>query len=315
MLLPKISIIVPAYNEEKFLPGCLRSIRELDYPAEKLEVIVIDNGSTDTTRDIARRHAAIILENGTMNVSGLRNLGAQEATGEILAFVDADCSVTVGWLKAAVKYFEDQSIAAWGAPANIPSNATWVQSTWYIIRKNNHIINDADWLESMNLFTRRQSFLEVDGFDETLVTCEDVDLCYRLKHLGRIVSDSNIQIIHHGEADTFVNFFRKEVWRGMGNLYGVFRHGLSFKELPSLLLPLHFLLLLPLSAILIVSLGAVTGTIIVVFFLLFPAIMVIIKKRAWRESPMTIMRLICLLEVYFFARTVALFKKSRKRQP
>lgn len=313
MLLPTVSIIIPAYNEEKFLPGCLASIGELDYPAGKFEVIVIDNGSKDTTRYIAKKHGAIILENSTMNVSGLRNLGAQEASGEILAFVDADCSVTVDWLKVSMKYFEDQSIAAWGAPANIPPDATWVQSTWYIIRKNKHIIHDTDWLESMNLFTRRQSFLEVGGFDETLVTCEDVDLCYRLKDLGRIVSDANIQIIHHGEADTLVNFFRKEVWRGMGNLHGILRHGFSFKELPSLVLPLYYLLLLPLSVILIIMLGEVRGIILILFYLLFPAIIVISKKRAWGEKPMTIMRLVCLLEVYFIARTAALFKKNKKR--
>ncbi len=110
-----------------------------------------------------------------------------------------------------------------------------------------------------------------------------------------------------------MNFFRKEVWRGMGNLNGVLRHGFSFRELPSLVLPLYFLLLLPFSAILIVSLGKITGTILVLFFLLFPAIMVIIKKRAWGESPMMIVHLICLLELYFFARTAALFKKNRKR--
>lgn len=313
MFLPKVSIIIPAYNEEKFLPNCLESIEKLDYPDEKIEVIVIDNGSTDATREIAERHGAILLENSTMNVSGLRNLGVQEAAGEILAFVDADCSVSVGWLKAAMKYFDDQSISAWGAPANIPCNATWVQSTWYIIRKNNHIIHDTDWLESMNLFTRRQLFLEVDGFDRNLVTCEDVDLCYRLKHFGRIVSDANIQIIHHGEADTLANFFRKEAWRGMGNFNGFLRHGFSFKELPSLLLPLYFLLLLPISAFLIISLGALAGIFLVLVFFFFPAIMVIIKKRAWGENPMTVMRLICLLEVYFFARTLALFKKNKKR--
>ncbi|GAF86581.1 unnamed protein product, partial [marine sediment metagenome] len=74
----KVSIIIPTYNEEKRLPACLDSISRLDYSKEDIEVIVVDNGSTDGTREIAKSCGVEVLRDDSMNVSGLRNLGASQ---------------------------------------------------------------------------------------------------------------------------------------------------------------------------------------------------------------------------------------------
>ncbi len=124
-----VSIIIPALNEEKYLPGCLRSIENLDFPKDQIEVIVIDNGSTDKTKEVAVNHGAEFLQDSTLNVSGLRNLGAMHAKNDILAFVDADCLVATDWLIKADKYFQDSGTIAWGAPPSLPDNPTWVQKT------------------------------------------------------------------------------------------------------------------------------------------------------------------------------------------
>jgi len=97
-----ISIIIPAYNEERFLGRCLQSIANVDYPGELTEVLLVDNGSTDRTVEIAHSYNAKVLVDGTSNVSGLRNLGAQHAKGELLAFVDADCIVHEDWISGSV---------------------------------------------------------------------------------------------------------------------------------------------------------------------------------------------------------------------
>ncbi len=85
----KVSIIIPARNEEKYLPSCLESISNLNYPKKDIEVIVVDNGSTDNTREIAKSCGATVLCDDSLNVSGLRSLGVAKSTGEIIAFVDA----------------------------------------------------------------------------------------------------------------------------------------------------------------------------------------------------------------------------------
>jgi len=307
----KVSIIIPAFNEIRRLPACLESIKRLDYPRELTEVIVIDNGSTDGTCDMAEKSGATVLVDKTKNVSGLRNLGALKATGDILGFVDADCTVSRDWLNRAVVYFEKTDIAAWGSPPSVPLGATWVQRAWYLVRKKDREIQDVNWLESMNLFVRRDQFLSIGGFNENLVTCEDADFSFRIAKYGRIVSDSRIAAVHLGEASTVREFLKKEVWRGQGNLRGLFSHGLLLRELLSFSIPIYFGLLVPLLvAGLIITRNP---DLLILFFLLclLPSLMVLFKVRRKVMDKADAFQLLLLLQVYFFARTVAILKRNR----
>src|SRR5579884_1618468 len=90
-----VSIIIPALNEARMIGKCLESVAQLDFPHGHFEVILVDNGSTDDTVKIAesftdRIHLKVLQKRG-VRISGLRNLGAREAQGEIVAFLDADC--------------------------------------------------------------------------------------------------------------------------------------------------------------------------------------------------------------------------------
>jgi glycosyltransferase involved in cell wall biosynthesis len=307
--LPKFSIIIPAKNEEKFLPGCLDSIGVISYPRNLVEVIVVDNGSTDATREIARSRGAQVLVDRQKNVSGLRNAGARHAKGEILAFIDADCLASSNWLEVAALYFSRPDVVAWGAPPRPPRPSTWVQQTWYLVRQKNESVQDVEWLESMNLFVRKEQFLAAGGFDETLVTCEDVDLSYRLSKSGRIVSDSRISVIHLGEARTVREFMRKEIWRGRSNLSGLKSHGFSLKELPSLSIPLYFGLFLPFMLILVLFSRSAGGAALFLLLSLIPGWAVLFKVRPGGKTRLAGVRLFLLANVYFVARTLALIKR------
>ena len=305
-----ISIIIPAYNEEKHLPLCLESLSNLNYPKRNIEIIVVDNGSTDRTREIARSFGVRLLRDDTKNVSGLRNYGVANSKGDILAFVDADCIVSKDWLKNALKYFEAMDVVAWGAPPTPPENPTWVQKTWYLVRQKSEMIQNVDWLESMNLFVRKDQFLAVGGFNESLVTCEDVDFCYRLSKYGRITSDSQIEVIHLGEAPTVKIFIKKEIWRGHSNLSGFRSHGLSLKEIPSLVMPLYFGVFLPIfyfgALIFLNPIWLAAG----LLFYLFPSASVLFKLRKKKLDLIEATRLLFLVQIYFLSRTVAVLKKT-----
>jgi len=302
------SVIIPAYNEEKYLPGCLDSLCNMDYPKDCVEVIVVDNGSTDRTREIAETYKVTILRDDTKNVSGLRNLGARRSKGDILAFVDADCIVSKDWLKNAAKYFDDTETAAWGAPPALPEDSTWVQRTWYLVRQKEKDIQEVDWLESMNLFVRKDQFLFVNGFNETLVTCEDVDFCYRIREYGRIISDSMLRVVHLGEARTLREFIKKEIWRGQSNFHGIRSHGLSMKELPSLCIPVYFGIFLPAFLIGSVVFTEPIWLMIGLFFYLLPSAALLFKMRRKKVNMMSLFRLLFLMQIYFFSRTVAAVK-------
>ncbi len=312
-----VSIIIPAFNEEKHLPLCLASIAGLNWPKDRLEVIVVDNGSTDDTCRIAESAGAVLLKAPGKTVSGLRNLGARHASGSILAFVDADCTVAPDWLIRASAYFDDHTAAAWGAPPGIPDDATWVQKTWYLVRQKEQPVQKVDWLESMNLFVRKQQFLQINGFDESLVTCEDVDFSYRMAQFGTIVSDRSIRVRHLGEAPTLGIFLKKEIWRGKGNFTGMMKHGLTRKEIPSLAVPLYFALFIP--ALVLITLwtaGTATGTATAIFTILavaFPGAAVLYKVRRKKAGIPRKLQLLFLIYIYFLARTIAVFPGKNAR--
>ncbi|MFQ5751121.1 MAG: glycosyltransferase [bacterium] len=305
----KVSIIIPGLNEENNIAECLSSLLRLDYPKKEMEIIVVDNGSSDRTLIIAQEYNVEVLQHREKSVAGLRNLGAKHATGAILAFIDADCYVAEDWLKKAQKYFDDNQVVAWGAPPVPPAESTWVQKTWYLVRQKARGRQKVEWLESMNFFIRKKDFWRAGGFNEKLQTCEDVDLSYRLLKQGNIVSDKSIVVTHAGEASTVFKFMKKEIWRGQSNLKGFFSHGFSVKELRSLLIPLYFGLLIPLFVVTFFLLGQILWLILFGALMLFPTIAVLVKVRHKSECNwFDLLRLSLLLQAYFFSRTVAVFR-------
>jgi glycosyltransferase involved in cell wall biosynthesis len=307
---PFVSVVIPAYNEEEMIAQCLASIKRGDYPKERYQIIVVDNGSQDRTREISRSHGAVVWEDREKKVSGLRNLGAFHAIGDLLAFVDADCIVAENWLSEGVRYFSDEEVVAWGAAPLPPDNSTWVQETWYSVRKAKFSIQTVEWLESMNLFVRKKDFEKVGGFSENLVTAEDVDFCYRLSGLGtgKILSDQNIRVVHLGEAVSIKTFFKKELWRGLGNIKSLRHHKAEIDELPSLLLPLYFGFLCPAVFLVGLSVWGVASLFWFFGFLALPSILagyrMALKMRTFRNFG----SLLLLVNVYFFARTASIYK-------
>lgn len=307
----RISIIIPAFNEEKNLPACLDSIVKVDYPEELMEIIVVDNGSTDRTRAIAHQYNVKLFRDDSKNVSGLRNLGVATSTGTIIAFIDADCVASQDWLTNAAVYFDDPKIAAWGAPPAVPANGTWVQKTWHVVRSKGNNVAEVDWLESMNLFVRKKQFLEIGGFNESLMTCEDVDLSYRLKKFGKILSDSTIQVVHHGEAATMRQFIQKEVWRGIGNIRGIFSHGVTLNELPSLMIPVYFGIFIPLFFLSSLITRNLMWLTVLLVACLAPTLLALMKIFSRTKPSLTVMmNLSFLLQLYFFSRAYAIFKRT-----
>lgn len=305
---PIFSIIIPAFNEARHIGQCLDSIFAQRFPRDQYEVIVIDNGSTDATPDIAAQYQVTLLSNKEKTVSGLRNLGATHAKGSILAFVDADCTVAPDWLESASVYIDQQDVAMWGAPPLPPEQATWVQKSWAMIRLKDNSLKECDWLESMNLFVGTDTFLGIGGFSEKLVTCEDVDLSYRIQELGTIISDPSIRVIHHGEAATLSVFFKKELWRGKSNYQGLFSHGLSMKEIPSLAIPIYFGMLMPLVYILAILFSEPVILVGLFGLWIMPFAAVFSKLRMSGKTLGECARLLVLLQVYFAARTLAVLK-------
>ncbi|THB80834.1 MAG: glycosyltransferase [Desulfobacteraceae bacterium] len=214
-----VSIIIPALNEEKHIGTCLGSLVHLNNSKDSYEVILVDNGSTDNTRDIARTFEKKLNINVMMikdvNVSTLRNIGVEHSKGDIFAFLDADCAVAENWLNCALPYFNDPKVGAAGCSHEVPKEYGWVAKTWDLnIAKKRKKRNTAT-LPSGNMFVSRERFMAVNGFDDELVTNEDFDLCFRLIKSGsKLQSDPNISAVHYGVPNNLSAFYKQVRWHG-----------------------------------------------------------------------------------------------------
>jgi GT2 family glycosyltransferase len=253
----RVSFIIPVRNDAARLQLCLRSILRNRQTPNQVEIIVVDNGSTDDSADVARRHGARVFNVVSGRVAELRNYGALQASGDVLAFVDADNEIAGGWLYAALECLRAPKVGAVGALYEAPPDGTWVQRTYGQLRGGPRDQQDAHWLGSGNIAVTRDAFELVQGFDTRLETCEDVDFCQRLRAKGlRIVSDSRLRSVHHGDPSTLWEVLTSERWRGRDNLRVTFRRPVAWASVPSAIVPvLHTIFM----AVAIVGLALIPG--------------------------------------------------------
>lgn len=286
---PFVSIIIPAKNEERNIAECLRSIQALDYPRNKIEILVIDNGSKDNTVSIAREMGAetFILPDAT--IAALRNYGFNKSRGDLIAFLDADCLPNPQWLNLSVDAMRtDNSVAAVrGIHAlNGGRSAFWVEEYWinYLNSKYPADIQYINTVSSFCFVVKRKTIEAIGGFNENLVTCEDYDLGYRIVHSGgKIVVNRRIEVVHLGNAKTPIEFFRRQLWQGGSNLT-IFRlHKFKLTELPNIIIPLTYL-----AAVIFLPFAVFFRTFIffkgamILFLIVLPAI-ITLKAKTGRE--------------------------------
>jgi glycosyltransferase involved in cell wall biosynthesis len=186
-----LSVIVPAYNEEAYLGKCLDAIVE-HAAARALEIIVVDNNSTDRTREIAQLHPEIVyLFEPEKGITKARQCGYQSSRGDILAFVDADTLMPAGWIDEVEKQFAaDAGLACLSGPYSyydIPRlqraiAAAWFVAAWPIYRLFGYLVVGG------NFAIRRPVLDSMGGFDPSIEFYgEDADIARRARKFGRIL--------------------------------------------------------------------------------------------------------------------------------
>jgi glycosyltransferase involved in cell wall biosynthesis len=202
MLLPTVSIIIPAYNEEAIIERVLRAV--LEQATEGVEIIVIDDGSTDGTSDVCARLEVRLMrlsENG--GPAHARNLGARMATGELLLFLDADTCLRPGMLAKIMAAFDrdpalEGLIGAYDDRPAAPGVLSQYRNLLHcFIHRTAHREASTFWSGCGAI--RRDVFFEYSGFDERYrrPSIEDLEFGYRLHRAGRkVLMDPEIQVKH-----------------------------------------------------------------------------------------------------------------------
>ena len=213
-----VSIIIPALNEEKMIGRCLDSLTRLAFARDRFEVLVVDNGSQDRTISIADsfkdRLNLKVLQQAGVRISALRNLGARAAAGDILAFLDADCLAPADWLDRIFALAPADGAGILGAHYLLPEDSSWVGRTWHRYQEAPKS-GEVSHVPAGDLVIRREDFLKLGGFDETIQTNEDYELCERARKADmHVLASPQIGVIHLGTAQSLRVFFRKQAWHG-----------------------------------------------------------------------------------------------------
>ncbi len=182
---PKISVILAAYNEEKLLPRCLKSLQAQTFPKDQFEIILVDNNSTDKTAEIGNEFGVRVYPYTKIQGAGAaRKYGITYAKGEIIAVTDPDSVVTPDWLEQINKLFDNPKIVCIGGPGRSDTKDiladiiyAFVDNFW---RLNRMFGKPLVW--GFNMAFRKKAYDEVGGFNEELLSSEDWDLSFRLNN-------------------------------------------------------------------------------------------------------------------------------------
>jgi glycosyltransferase involved in cell wall biosynthesis len=312
--LPFISVIMPTLNASKYLVGCLSAIKEQTYPKDKFEIIVVDNGSTDNSVQLSMAYADKVLQHEGVTISALRNLGARNSVGKILAFIDADCLPDKDWLSNSARYLSEH-VCITGSKYELPEKANWIERVWFY--EASQEIREVEYINAGNLIVPSELFFAIGGFDESLVTGEDCEFCSRGKRFTKVIANPAIRVVHLGNPRNIKEFIDREIWHGMGG-FG----NLKNKWFDKVLIGSVIFLILSFSQVAGLYYWKTTGThtifVSASLGLLFMIISALYYKGLLARSRW-ILQAILIFYIYFFSRAISLllillgidYKKSR----
>jgi GT2 family glycosyltransferase len=219
--IPFVSIVVPVRNGERTLRACLTSILRSGFPADRREVVVVDNGSTDSTPEVARSLPVRCVREDRVGLSEARNRGIAESVGEVIVFTDADCVVADTWPGELVAGLAESPEAAVVAGDMVPFPPQTPVERYLARRKPSYLEwslthpHAQPWFQFTNAAVRRETFDAVGVFDTRFQGgCEDIDFCWRLIAAGLEVRRRPEAIVLHQNRTTAVQLIRQQLGYG-----------------------------------------------------------------------------------------------------
>jgi glycosyltransferase involved in cell wall biosynthesis len=211
---PFVSVVVPARNAARTLADCLRALLRQDYPAERREILVVDNGSTDGTARLISQFPVIHLAEPRRGPSHARNHGIRASRGEIVAFIDADCVATSRWLPALVAGFDAADVAGVAGEVLAYPPHSWAE--YYMARRRPRWQEAAlaavrPYVVTANVAVRRRVFDEIGLFDPRFVTGQDQDFSWRFFGAGLRMRYAPAAVVFHRHRAGPWAFVRQQI--------------------------------------------------------------------------------------------------------
>jgi len=201
-----VSVIITTKNEEGNIVNCIESVRAQSYPLNKIEIIVVDNNSTDKTIEISKRYTDKVYIFGPER-SAQRNFGINHSSGGYILYLDADMSLSANVVAECVEKCEKDGYVALYVPERIRGMSFWAR-----VRDFERSFYNATCIDCVR-FVRKDKFLETGGFDEGLTGPEDWDFDRRIGRLGK-VGIIGSPVYHYEGEFNFKNYLRKKSYYG-----------------------------------------------------------------------------------------------------
>lgn len=230
---PSVSVIVPAFNAVGTLKDCLDSLLTLDYPREKLEIIVVDNSSTDGTPDVLAGYRTLlkVYSEPVRGAGAARNHGLRRALHDIIAFTDADCVVDKDWLRNLVPPLIDPAVGITGGKILSRRPCNRIERFGETIHDQGRVMQERlPTAATPNWASRRATLFEVGLFDERFLRCQDADLSYRLFLAGFRFVYTPKAVVYHRNASALSGLFREGFRHGHGSVRFARKHAKTLRE-------------------------------------------------------------------------------------
>ncbi|SHK56754.1 glycosyltransferase [Haladaptatus paucihalophilus] len=248
---PSVSVIIPVYNDPRGIRMTLDSVLDQTYPETDYEVLAVDNGSTDETRDVIGTYCEeypdrvrLLVEDEIQGPAAARNKGVAEANGTILGFIDADMTVEETWLEHAVQSMESNDWSYMGCNVEIyveedkdTLTATYNQIFGFPIQK---YIEEQHFSGTGCLFVRSEVFDEVGNFDDRLFSGEDQEFGNRVYDAGFDQHYQPAITMYHPARSSLPALLKKHFRHGRGRAQ-MQRYHPSRVQKPSVLNPRNYL--------------------------------------------------------------------------
>lgn len=214
-----ISVIIPAYNAAATIEECIEALQYQTVPRTQYEIIVVDDGSRDNTREIVERYDVKLVSQSNQGPGAARNHGISQASGEIVLFTDADCAPTVNWVEEMVKPFENLEIVGVKGVYQTRQReliARFVQieyeDKYAKTRKDQYI----DFVDTYSAGYRKTVFEDYGGFDPIfpMAAGEDIEFSHRLAERGCKMVFAPQAIVYHQHPDSLSKYLRRKFYVG-----------------------------------------------------------------------------------------------------
>ncbi|MBI2470712.1 MAG: glycosyltransferase [Planctomycetes bacterium] len=215
-----VSIIVPAYNAQKTINQCIEALLTQNYPRGDYEVFVIDDGSTDGTANVVKTYPVKYIYQKNHGPATARNVGVNEAQGEIILFTDSDCVPSNNWIEEMVKPFEDKEVVAVKGAYKTKQKSMMSRFAQLEFEERFEMLKKAKSIDMVDTYSagyRKDIFLQMGGFDPyfPVANNEDTELSYRMSKLGyKMVFNPDAIVYHLNHPSTIRRYARLKFWRG-----------------------------------------------------------------------------------------------------